>query len=316
MGIVLLGMMILYLFFAVITFYLCWKSIKSKFIVWIVGLLLLLFPFKHGLFYGALFNFYGLWPLQEIHRTVDSPLSVYWEDKVWPGFDAYGRNWMIKNYLDGIHLQTLALNGEDGKIYLYRAAENSRIKSTHYKEKVEELEKRREELRQKSNAYYKEHGKRDPKFMEQTKKEVEPLLFQARKEEKRLIKEELERITENVQIYTSASDLPTMRYHVRLEPIHMFFPASKLYHADLITITDTSEGKVIAWSKRFMAYAPWICNISGQQPKFGAMKGDIRVYEFDDKALFEYADLRTHNWMRNNLNKVSYHLSAIHWKSN
>jgi len=315
MGIVLLGVMILYLFFAVITFYLCWKSIKSKKIVWIIGLLFVLFPFKHNIFYGVLFNIYGMKPLQEIHRTIESPHSVYWEDNVWPGFDEYGRTWMIKNYLDGIHLQILALNGEDGKIYLYRATENSRAKSSNYKKKVEELEKREEELRLKDNAYYKKHGKRDPKFLEIRKNEVEPQLLQARKEEKSFDVEEIEHITEKVEIYTSASELPPIRYHVRLEPIHRFFPADQLYHADLITITDTSDDKVIAWSKRFMAYAPWISKISGEQPKFCANKGNVEVNEFDDKVLFEYADLRTHNWMRNSLNKASYQLSAIDWKS-
>lgn len=52
---------------------------------------------------------------------MESPISVYWEDNVWPGFDEYGRHWMVKNYLDGKHLKVLALNGEDGRIYLYRA---------------------------------------------------------------------------------------------------------------------------------------------------------------------------------------------------
>lgn len=315
MGIILLGMMILYLFFAIIIFIICWKTIKSKIVVWIIGLILVLFPFKHSIFYGVLFNIYDMKPLQEIHRTVESPHSVYWEDNVWPGFDEYGRSWMVRNYLDGIHLQALALNGDDGKIYLYRAMEKSRVESILFRKKVEELEKREEELRLKSNAYYKKHGERDPRFLEQSKKEVEPLLLQARREEKRLTEEELERIFEKVEIYTSAADLPPLRYHVRLESIHRFFPVTKLYHADLITISDVQKNEVLGFSKRFMAYAPWISKISGEQPKFGAKKGSVGVNEFDDKVLFEYADLRTHNWMRNDLNKASYQLSAIDWES-
>lgn len=293
MGIVLLGVMILYLFFAIIIFIICRKTIKSKIVVWIIGLILVLFPFKHSIFYGVLFNIYGMKPLQEIHRTVEYPHSVYWEDNVWPGFDEYGRSWMVRNYLDGIHLQVLALNGEDGKIYLYRATEKSRVESMLFRKKVEELEKREEELRLKSNAYYKKHGERDPRFLEQSKKEVEPLLLQARREEKHLIEEELVRITEKVEIYKSATGLPPLRYHIKFVPIHRTFPATSLYHADLITITDIQKNEVLGFSKRFMAYAPWISRISGEQPKFGAKTGDFRASKFDDKLLFGYADVKS-----------------------
>ena len=58
-------------------------------------------------------------PLQEIIRTVDKPESVLWIDNVWPGFDDYGRYWMVTNYLDGVHLKELAINGDDGKIYTF-----------------------------------------------------------------------------------------------------------------------------------------------------------------------------------------------------
>lgn len=294
MGLVLLGVVILYLFFALIVFFFVRKRAKSKKTVWFIGLLLILFPFKHQLFFGTLFGLYGLAPLQEIHETIDSPISVYWQDDVWPGFDEYGRTWMIKNYLDGIHLQALALNGEDGRIYLYRATEKSRAGSSHFKKKVEELERREKELRLQGNAYYKKHGKRDPRFLEQIKKDVEPRLFQARREEKRMIEEDLGRITENVEIYTSASDLPLLRYHVRLEPIHRFFPATKLYHADLITITDEEKNEVVGFSKRFMAYAPWVSKISGEQPKFGYILGERYAYWLDYKVLFGYVG---NNWL-------------------
>ncbi len=71
-------------------------------------------------------------PLQQVSQRVEYPGSVYWEDKVWPGFDEFGRNWLVKNYLDGKHLQALAMNGDDGMIYLYR----------HNKEGFEKYESR------------------------------------------------------------------------------------------------------------------------------------------------------------------------------
>lgn len=58
-------------------------------------------------------------PKTYISKKVDYPESIYWEDNVYPGFDKEDRALMILNYLDGSHLKTMALNGEDGKIYLY-----------------------------------------------------------------------------------------------------------------------------------------------------------------------------------------------------
>ena len=60
-------------------------------------------------------------PKTFIKRTVEYPGSIYWEDNVYPGFDENDRLLMIRNYLDGVHLKTMALNGPDGKIYVYTA---------------------------------------------------------------------------------------------------------------------------------------------------------------------------------------------------
>lgn len=60
-------------------------------------------------------------PSTYINKKVEYPLSIYWEDNVYPGFSKEDRKLMIMNYLDGVHLTTMALNGEDGKIYTYEA---------------------------------------------------------------------------------------------------------------------------------------------------------------------------------------------------
>ena len=62
-------------------------------------------------------------PKAFIKKTVEYPGSIYWEDKVSLGFDETDRLFMILNYLDGIHLKTLALNAPDGTIYVYSASE-------------------------------------------------------------------------------------------------------------------------------------------------------------------------------------------------
>lgn len=58
-------------------------------------------------------------PSTYINKKVEYPLSIYWEDNVYQGFNAEDRKLMIMNYLDGVHLKTMALNGDDGKIYTY-----------------------------------------------------------------------------------------------------------------------------------------------------------------------------------------------------
>lgn len=58
-------------------------------------------------------------PSTYISKKVEYPISIYWEDNVYPGFNEEDRKLMITNYLDGVHLKTMALNGDDGKIYIY-----------------------------------------------------------------------------------------------------------------------------------------------------------------------------------------------------
>jgi hypothetical protein len=58
-------------------------------------------------------------PSTYINKKMEYPQSIYWEDNVYPGFNAEDRKLMIMNYLDGVHLKTMALNGEDGKVYTY-----------------------------------------------------------------------------------------------------------------------------------------------------------------------------------------------------
>jgi len=58
-------------------------------------------------------------PKTLIKKKVEYPISIYWEDNVYPGFSLADRELMIANYLDGVHLKTMALNGDDGRVYVY-----------------------------------------------------------------------------------------------------------------------------------------------------------------------------------------------------
>lgn len=77
-------------------------------------------------------------PKTFIKRAVYNPGSIYWEDNIYPGFNEEDRLLMIRNYLDGVHLTTMALNGPDGKIYLYTATEKDWQTSLGMEKKSEE----------------------------------------------------------------------------------------------------------------------------------------------------------------------------------
>lgn len=56
-----------------------------------------------------------------IKHTVENPISIYWEDNIYPGYDENDTKLMIMNYLDGVHLTMMALNTPDGKVKIYTA---------------------------------------------------------------------------------------------------------------------------------------------------------------------------------------------------
>jgi hypothetical protein len=182
-------------------------------------------------------------PLQVVHDVIESPISVYWEDNVWPGFDEYGRNWMVKNYLDGKHLQVLAMNGDDGQIYLYR------------------------------------HN------------------------------------VKGFQQYKSRVDLPPMNYEVKFNKSPLFFFERPFLWADKIEIISQQNREVIGYSKRYCGYGWWLGYYPIGDFAKGHVKGDIRVYEFDDKVLFDYAGVKGGlDRMKNSFRKKSYQLDALDWK--
>ena len=64
-------------------------------------------------------------PKTVITKKVEYPISIYWEDNVYPGFSKQDRELMIINYLDGVHLKTMALNGpKNKKVYIYHTTQD------------------------------------------------------------------------------------------------------------------------------------------------------------------------------------------------
>ncbi|UFH60279.1 hypothetical protein [Sulfurovum mangrovi] len=85
-------------------------------------------PFTYDIVITYILAFYHCYiasphPKTEVVKKVEYPEGIYWEDNVYPGFSKGDRVLMILNYLDGKHLKSMALNGNDGKIYVYHLKE-------------------------------------------------------------------------------------------------------------------------------------------------------------------------------------------------
>ena len=298
MGIALLVVVLIYLLLGAVVLYLVKRLTKSRKKVLLVGLLLIFGPFWRPLLCSFLFMFYRMQPLQEIHQTVESPISVYWQDNVWPSYDKYGRSWMIDQYLDGVHLKVLALNGDDKKIYLYRAEEQDFVESRKALAILKQREAEENEFRKKSDGRYRdayeEHCQK--KGREECGEYISAMFVNPRvaawQVYDRIKKEAIKRITDRAEIYDSPEKLPTMRYRVDFNTMKTSFPASRLLHADEITITDVEKNTVIAFSRRYMAYGNWLSQFGGANPDFHQVIGDKLAYAFDDKVLFGSIDSR------------------------
>ena len=84
-------------------------------------------------------------------RALERPHSIYFEDNIYPGFNQDDRLLMVKKYLGRELLETIALNGDDGNIYLYTTEHNQTSASVK-----EDIQKQQQNLRSKRKELYKE----------------------------------------------------------------------------------------------------------------------------------------------------------------
>lgn len=121
LSIIILGGLAIYIFIARYTYKVLKKEHPDKkYISKIVLAVFILIPTYDIVITNVLAGYYCLTtPSTYIKKKVEFPESIYWEDNVYPGFNEEDRKLMIINYLDGKHLKTMALNGDDGKIYVY-----------------------------------------------------------------------------------------------------------------------------------------------------------------------------------------------------
>jgi len=299
MGIALILVSFVYIIFAVIMIAIASKGIKSKLYVLFFVIFFAVIPFHRMIFIKTLFFFYSKEPLEVIHETVEKPISVYWEDKVTPGFNKFDREGMVRHYLDGVHVKVLAMNGKDGKYYIYRATEKDYEKSNELLLEYEKAKSMYLIQKEISDNYLEELrkarkqeniikiDKNKPVFVELRKrlKITEDL----RNKYDVFKKNEDKKVLSKGQVLLSKTFLKQVNYKIEwafVSESRFVNTEDKILYGDKISIVDLSAKKVIAYSKRYMAYAGLISKFSGQQPKFDYKLGRETLQHFDDEILF------------------------------
>jgi hypothetical protein len=120
MGMIMIVLWMLYILPAVGIYKLTKRYSTNRWIHRSVLAILILIPTYDIILTNILGGYYCLTtPSTYVNKKVEYPLSIYWNSSVTSGLNQDGRKLMIINYLDGIHLKKMALNGDDGKVYVY-----------------------------------------------------------------------------------------------------------------------------------------------------------------------------------------------------
>lgn len=189
-------------------------------------------------------------PKTYIKHTVEEPISIYWEDNVYPGFDEADAKLMVANYLDGVHLQTMALNTPDRKVKIYSYANVSQSYIDLFKESEEV--KREMMIKQKVFNQARNHKKLEdypPDF-----NQIRDVYLKVMDKNEALTKQiESARSKLNLIITeTTKEQMPQMNYTVKTDEVNLSDTARKVLYSDEVKITDNRTKEVIAYDRRIM----------------------------------------------------------------
>ena len=186
-------------------------------------------------------------PKTYIKHTVEEPISIYWEDNVYPGFDDADAELMVKNYLDGVHLKTMALNTPDGKVKVYSYKELPQS----YVDLFQESEVTKKEMILNERSFNKARGLKDypPDF-----NQIRDAYLQVMNKNIELARQiDLAR-TKLALIVTETTREPMaqMNYTIKTDEVHLSTLASKVIYSDEVKITDNRTNEVIGYNRRIM----------------------------------------------------------------
>ena len=152
-------------------------------------------------------------PKAFIKETVEYPESIYFEDNVFNGFNEQDIENMMNNYLDGIHLKTLALNLPDGNVAIY-----------HYEKNQDEYDKIVKEVKQ-------ELGDKTSHYDD--------------------IRARIIKIIDSNKIITTKDKMPKMNYTVLDDKVNLNQIASKFFRADDMKVINNRTNEVTSYQRRY-----------------------------------------------------------------
>ncbi len=196
-------------------------------------------------------------PKTYIKHTVEEPISIYWEDNVYPGFDEADSKLMVANYLDGVHLQTMALNSPDGKVRVYSYANVPKS----YIDLINEGYVTKKDWQDKNkihqDAFKKMYDKSSHKIRDEFSDEWKVISTKSgdayRKNEALTKQIEAEKAKLDLVITETTKDqMPQMNYTVKTDEVHLSDLARKVLYSDEVKIIDNRTKEVIAYNRRIM----------------------------------------------------------------
>ncbi|MDD5387562.1 MAG: hypothetical protein PHQ22_10255 [Sulfuricurvum sp.] len=196
-------------------------------------------------------------PKTYIKHTVEEPISIYWEDNVYPGFSDEECKGMVANYLDGVRLQSMALNTPDGKVRVYSYANIPQSYIDLVKEGYRAKKDWQDKDKIHQDAFKKMYDKSNHKIRDEFTdewKEITTKSGDAYRKNNALTKQiEAEKAKLDLIITeTTREQMPMMNYTIKTDEVHLSDTARKVLFSDEMTITDNRTHDVIAYNRRVM----------------------------------------------------------------
>ncbi len=196
-------------------------------------------------------------PKTYIKYTVEEPISIYWEDNIYPGFDEADSKLMVANYLDGVYLQTMALNTPEGKVRIYSYANVPQSYIDLVREGYAAKKDWQDKDKIHQEAFKKMYDKSNHKIREEFSDEWKAITTKSgdayRKNEVLSKQNEAEKAKLDLVITETTRDqMPQMNYTVKTDEVNLSDTARKVLYSDEMTITDNRMREVIAYNRRIM----------------------------------------------------------------
>jgi len=201
-------------------------------------------------YYGAKYCSAEPNPKTWIGERVEVPISIYWEDGLYNGFNDEDAKLMVKNYLDGVHLQTMALNTTDGKVKIYSYKDIPQS----YLDLVEEGFAVAKETKKQKVLFDEARNHKNSKDYPENFKKISKSYFKINNQ-KSSIQKQIEKEKEKLNLVitqTTKDSMSKMNYTVTTKIVPLPDSARKYIYIDEVKVTDNKVNKTLAYNRRVM----------------------------------------------------------------